>query len=409
MLETYFSASKLLVHLRSGPSGPYLDSFAAALERQGYSTDTAVRYLRAAAHLGHVVARQWTLPNQIDLTAFSEHLCTCRCPRAMGGRGNHHTIFGARLFRQHLVAIGVCRPAAALQHPEPSLVAHFKIWLRKHRGASDRTIKLYARDATHLMAALGDEPEGWGSAAIRSFFLDRASHCGSGTVEKLTTSLRAFLRYLAVKGRCQADLAEVVPGFAHWRLSDAPRYLAPEQVIRLIAACDGEVVARRRDRAIVLLLARLGLRAGDVAQLRLNDIEWETGSLRVSGKSRYEVRLPLPQDVGDAIAAYLAYRPSTCPSDHVFLRNIAPFRPFRNGDGISSVVRRLMQRAGIVAPVKGAHVLRHTAATEMLRHGVPLEKIGLVLRHRGIDTTAYYAKADVELLKQIAQPWPEAL
>jgi len=259
------------------------------------------------------------------------------------------------------------------------------------------------------MAALGDDPERWEPGAIRSFFLDRANHCGNGTVEKLTTSLRAFLRYLAVKGRCRAGLADVVPGYAHWRLADLPRYLAAEQVNRLIAACDGEVVARRRDRAIVLLLARLGLRAGDVAQLRLEDIEWETGSLRVSGKSRYEVRLPLPQDVGDAIAAYLACRPSACPSDHVFLRNIAPFRPFRKGDGISSVVKRLMQRAGIVAPVKGAHVLRHTAATEMLRHGVPLEKIGLVLRHRGIDTTAYYAKADVTLLKQIAQPWPEVL
>ena len=178
---------------------------------------------------------------------------------------------------------------------------------------------------------------------------------------------------------------------------------------RLIASCDDEVVERRRDRAILLLLARLGLRAGDVAQLRLDDIEWEAGSLRVSGKSRYEVRLPLPQDVGDAIAAYLERRPSTCPSHYVFLRHLAPFRPFRRGDGVSSLVKRLMQRAGVVAPVKGAHVLRHTAATEMLRHGVPLEKIGLVLRHRGIDTTARYAKADVALLKQIAQPWPEVL
>jgi integrase len=134
-----------------------------------------------------------------------------------------------------------------------------------------------------------------------------------------------------------------------------------------------------------------------------------SGRLRVSGKSRYEVRLPLPQDVGDAIAAYVGCRPSAGQSDRVFLRTIAPCRPFRNGDGISSVVKRLMKRAGIVTPVKGAHVLRHTAATEMLRHGVPLEKIGLVLRHRGIDTTAYYAKADVALLKQIARPWPEAL
>ena len=159
----------------------------------------------------------------------------------------------------------------------------------------------------------------------------------------------------------------------------------------------------------MLLLARLGLRAGDVAQLRLVDIEWQTGSLRVTGKSRYEVRLPLPQDVGDAIAAYLECRPPACRSDRVFLRTIAPYRPFRKGDGISCVVKRIMKRAGIVTPVKGAHVLRHTAATEMLRHGVPLDKIGLVLRHRGIDTTAYYAKADVALQKQVAQPWPEAL
>ena len=410
MLETYFSASKLLGHLRSGPSGPYLDGFAAALERQGYSVGTAARYLRAAAHLGHVVARQGALPSDIDLAVFSEHLRTCRCPRAMGGRRNHHTIFGARLFRQHLVEIGVCQSAAtALQQAEPCLVARFKVWLRKHRGSSDPTIKLYARYAAQLMAALGDDPKRWEPAAIRSFFLDRASHCGNGTVEKLTTSLRAFLRYLAVEGCCRAGLADVVPGYAHWRLADLPRYLTTEQVNRLIAACDGEVVARRRDRAIILLLARLGLRAGDVAQLLLDDIEWETGSLRVSGKSRYEVRLPLPQDVGDAIAAYLACRPSICPGDRVFLRNIAPFRPFRDGDGVSSMVKRLMQRAGIVAPVKGAHILRHTAATEMLRHGVPLEKIGLVLRHRGIDTTAYYAKADVMFLKQIAQPWPEVL
>jgi site-specific recombinase XerD len=260
-----------------------------------------------------------------------------------------------------------------------------------------------------LVTALGDDPERWEPAAIRSFFMDRASDCGHGTVEKLTTSLRALLRYLAVEGRCRAGLADVVPGYAHWRLADMPRYLAAEQVSRLIAACDGDTVARRRDRAIVLLLARLGLRAGDVAQLHLCDIEWQTGSLRVSGKSRTEVRLPLPQDVGDAIAAYLECRPWIGPGDHVFLRTIAPCRPFLRGDGISSVVRRAMKRAGIVSPFKGAHVLRHTAATEMLRQGVPLEKIGLVLRHRGIDTTAYYAKADVTLLKQIAQPWPEAL
>ena len=128
------------------------------------------------------------MPSDIDLAVFAEHLRGCRCPRAMGGRRNHHTIFGARLFRLHLVEIGVCRSApAALQAAEPCLVADFKVWLRKHRGASDSTIKLYARDAAHLMVALGDDPERWEPAVIRSFFLDRASHCGNGTVEKLTS------------------------------------------------------------------------------------------------------------------------------------------------------------------------------------------------------------------------------
>jgi integrase len=160
---------------------------------------------------------------------------------------------------------------------------------------------------------------------------------------------------------------------------------------------------------MILLLVRLGLRAGDVAQLRSADIEWETGTLRVTGKGRYQVRLPLPQDVGEAILRYLDCRPQIRDGDHIFVRTIAPFRPFVSGDGVSTVVRRSLKRAGVVTPAKGAHVLRHTAATEMLRHGVPLDQIGLVLRHRGIDTTAYYAKADINLLKQIAQPWPEVL
>ncbi len=410
MLETYFSAAKMPEHLRSGPSGPYLDGFAAALERQGYRPATAVRYLRAAAHVGHIMVERGGSVGDIDLAAFSEHLRACRCPRAKGGRRNHHTIYGARLFRRHLVESGVCLPAdTAAAHVEPQLVADFKAWLRKHRGASEATIRLYARDAVGILTALAADPTVWGPAVVRSYFMERASKCGSGTIEKMTTSLRAFLQYLAVEGRCQAGLDNAVPAYAHWQLADMPRYLSAEQVKRLIAACDGDTNARRRDRAIVLLLARLGLRAGDVAQLRLTNIEWQTGTLRVSGKSRYEVRLPLPQDVGNAVAAYLECRPSVGRSDHVFLRTIAPYRPFRKGDGISSVVKRIMKRAGIVTPVKGAHVLRHTAATEMLRHGVPLEKIGLVLRHRGIDTTAYYAKADVALLEQVAQPWPEVL
>jgi integrase len=186
-----------------------------------------------------------------------------------------------------------------------------------------------------------------------------------------------------------------------------PRCLSAEEVERLIAACKGSTPRRLRDRAIILMLVRLGLRAGDVSQLRLSDIDWQCGTLRVVGKGRHEVRLPLPQDAGEAVLRYLKCRLPVQSSDRVFVRHIAPFEPLLSGDAVSNVVKRALRRAGIKAPAKGAHLLRHTAATEMLRHGVPLHQIGLVLRHRSLDMTAYYAKVDVALLKQVAQPWPE--
>jgi integrase len=161
-----------------------------------------------------------------------------------------------------------------------------------------------------------------------------------------------------------------------------------------------------RDRAIVLLIARLGLRAGDVAALCIDDIDWKDGSILVSGKSRRQVRLPLPQEVGDAILGYLKHRPEV-EAREVFLRSVAPFRSFRSGSSASQVVARAMRRSGISAPRFGAHALRHAAATEMLRQGVSLYEIGAVLRHRSPDMTAHYAKVDVALLKQVVQPWPE--
>ncbi len=411
MLERYFATPKMIAHLRASPSGPYIDGFAGWLGHGGYDESVAVRYLRAAAHIGHFTLEQGETLANMSLLPFSRHLPRCHCPSHKGGRRNHHTIFGARRFQEYLVAIGVDQRGNTpeIQNADPVIVIEYRRWLRKHRGTAEPTIRLYCRDAASLLKGLGDDPRRWDAKSVRDFFLDRAGKCGAGTAEKLTTGLRAFLRYLSFRGLCQAGLDRVVPTFASWRLARLPRYLTAEQVASLIAACDGDSPGRRRDRAIILLLARLGLRAGDAAALRIGDIEWETGTLRVCGKGRYQVRLPLPQDVGDAILNYLECRPLARDCDHVFVRNIAPYRPFKHGDGVSSVVRHVMQRAGVVSPVKGAHVLRHTAATQMLRHGVPLDQIGLVLRHRGIDTTAYYAKADVNLLKEIAQPWPEAI
>jgi site-specific recombinase XerD len=401
MIERYFSAPKTLLRLRAGLSGSHIDGFAEALEQQGYAPASAVRYLRAAAHLGCFVQRQGRVLSDIDATTlevFGRHLSRCRCPQSNGGKSGHHARFGVRLFHRHLVQRGICpnRLATGSHTDEPALVTAFRDWFRMHRGVTQPTLRLYARGATELLHALGEDVSQWTALSVRSFLLDRASLSGASTTQQLITSLRAFLRYLNFRGETKADLALAVPAIAHWRLATLPRCLSGKELGRLIAVCDGSTPGRLRDRAIVLLLSQLGLRAGDVAQLRFADIDWKSGTFQVTGKGRYQVRLPLPQDVGDALLRYVECRPRVDQTDRIFLRAIAPFKPFVSGDGISSVVRRALQRAGIEAPLRGAHLLRHTAATEMLRHGVPLDQIGLVLRHRSI-----------ALLQQIAQPWPE--
>jgi site-specific recombinase XerD len=288
-------------------------------------------------------------------------------------------------------------------------VTAFCDWFRTHRGVKEPTLRQYARGATDLLRTLGEDVGQWNAQAVRDFVLERASQCGTPTTQALITALRAFLRFLNFRGEFRDDLALAIPAVAHWRLARLPHCLSTEEVNRLVAACEGAGLRQLRDRAIILILVRLGLRSGDVARLRLSDINWNSGTLQVIGKGRYQVRLPLPQDVGDALLRYLECRPANIDTDHVFVRSIAPkpWGPFTSGDGVSSVVERALKRANIDAPAKGAHLLRHTAATEMLRNGVPLDQAGLVLRHRSIDMTAYYAKVDVALLHQVAQPWPE--
>ncbi len=414
MLEKYFSAPKTLKRLRTGPSAPYIDGFASRLEATGYSPASAVRYLRAAAHLGHFLNSRGITFAEIDAgvaESFRQHLPCCRCPLSNGGKINHHTFFGVKRFHQYLVQLGVCRSnsASTIAADEPMYIAGFRHWLEVHRGAALPTRKLYCRGANELFEALGNDPHRWGPQQVRGFFLDRAGRCGAATIEKLVTAVRAFLRYLIAQGYCRSDLDWAVPTMAHWRLAALPRYLTPEQVEQLLAACKGDSPRCIRNRAIILLLLRLGLRAGDVAGMRIADLEWDNATVRVSGKGRYEVCLPIPQDVGDAVLRYLECRPQVSRSDKLFLRSIAPYGPFASGDGVSSVVTRVLKRAGVKTPVKGANLLRHTAATEMLRQGVSLEGIGSVLRHRSIDTSAYYAKVDVVLLRPIAQPWPKVL
>ena len=410
MLEKYFCTPRALLRLRAGLSGPHMDTFADALGSAGYTVGVATEYLNIAAHLGHFLQRVKADPSDIDadtLERFLRHLPRCRCPQFGPRKADHNARCGVNRFYAHLVQSRVCQPATAVVQPLPELVVSFGDWYHQHRGISKPTMVQYVRGASALMEALGPDPTQWDARQVRGFVLDCAKQKGTSSAQQAVTATRAFLRYLIFQGKCRAGLDQAVPAVAHWKLAALPPCLSADELSRVIAACDGDSPSRLRDRAIVLLLARLGLRAGDVARLRLTDIEWQSGTVRVTGKARYEVRLPLPQEVGDALLRYLEYRPQADRTDSVFLRNIAPFRPGISPLAISSVVKRALKRAGIAAPSEGAHLLRHTAATEMLRHGVPLDQIGLVLRHRSLQMTASYAKVDTALLQQVSQPWPE--
>jgi site-specific recombinase XerD len=216
-----------------------------------------------------------------------------------------------------------------------------------------------------------------------------------------------FVRFLIANGKCADTLDGAIPILAHWRLSSLPRYLQTEEVERIISSCNLDSPVGKRDRAI-LLLARLGLRAGDIVHLRLGDIDWEKATVQVSGKSRRQVRLPLTQEVGDAIVDYLLHTRPRTEVDELFIRSRAPFRAFASHCTVSMIVRYAMRRAGVTCRSRGAaHVLRHSAATSMLRQGTSLQDIAAILRHQSIETTQIYAKVDVNALRLIAQPWPE--
>ena len=238
------------------------------------------------------------------------------------------------------------------------------------------------------------------------FVQRQAPHLHLKRAKLLTTSLRSFLRYARYRGEVTLDLAAAVPIVANWSMSSIPRAIGADQVRQLLASLDRSTAIGRRDYAIVLLLARLGLRSGEVASLELDDIDWKAGQVSVRGKCGQRTALPLPPDVGKAIAAYLRHGRPRSTSRRVFLRARAPIRGFLGQCAIGSIIRHALQRAGIQAPTKGAHQFRHGLATQMLRRGASLTEIGEILRHRNPQTTMIYAKVDLKALRTLALPWP---
>lgn len=396
--------------MNPGRAAPFLEGFAAELASVGHTCLTITGYLDAAIHFGG-----WAEASGLDFTdideetikAFGTHRCQCPGRRSLKHVSRAYTA-RVRRFADYLRHQGTIRALADATAETPSPLSAFRDWLLRHRGLAMPTVERHERLITRMLPALGADASQYHAASVRKVILDQIRGCRPAHAKTIVGALRVYLRFLATNGACQPGLDHTLPTVAEWKLSALPRYLDAQQVNRLVDSCSKNGLQGWRDRAIVLLLLRLGLRAGDIASMRPTDIDWQEATLLVRGKGRREVRLPLPQDAGDAVLDYLEQARPQVAIDRVFLCAKAPFRPLRSGMRVSDVVRAALRRAGIENPPShGANLLRHTAATMMLRAGATLDEIGTVLRHKSPDTTAHYAKVDVAALQQVAQPWPK--
>ncbi len=339
---------------------------------------------------------------------FARHDCGCGEGRKQGGisqTGIERRRRGASRFFAFLREGGCVAAHEPAQTREPVLEAYGN-WLHQHRGATEKSIERYVSEVARWLPELGHEPSGYQALSLRALVMNQPASRSRASIRMTATVLRSFLRFQAANGRCRPELQHAVPSVAPYRLSTLPRYADQAAIEQIISACGADTPARIRDRAIILLLARLGLRAGDIWLMRITDIDWQHGLLRVHGKGRRSIHLPLPQDAGDAVAAYLADVRPVVAEERLFLRLCAPFTPLASSSEISGILARHLVRAGITGVPSGAHMFRHSLATRLLRQGAGLEAVGAVLRHRSPDTTAIYAKVDIPMLQKIAQPWP---
>jgi site-specific recombinase XerD len=408
MIENFFEHPYTLRFLRAGTTGPHIEAFAAALVASQYSRNAGRAALRGVAHLGHWMEANGLALASLDetmLSSFFDHIPTCHCVRRHKGQ-LPYCVAAGRQFLAWGRANGIV--ATAPPAPDvPRLIEEYEAWMRHHRNVAPITLKdVHRRPLCRFLEYVGDDPAKFDAKGIRGFVLAEAQRISPRAAKSSATALRQLLRFLSVMDRCRPELVDAVPTIANWRLSTLPTFISPAEIDRILAACDVSTAKGCQDRAMLLLMARLGLRAGDVAALRIGDINWAAATVTVFGKSRRRARLPLPQDVGDAILAWLEMWRPVVHDDHVFVRLRAPIGPFVDGQAVSTRAARAARRAGVVLPRAGSHVLRHSAATTLLDEGMSLPAIGALLRHGSLETTSIYAKVDVGLLTTVARSWP---
>ena len=407
-IKLFSSPSRSRLRVRAGPLALHLNGFADQLATQGYSRYFARLKLATVCDFG-----AWIEHKGLDVTALDGRCMEAFLQtRELRRSSRHGEAATGRQLLAYLRENGCIPPASPPPNddsPLDRIVHTYERFLVNERGLSRTTIDCYLPVARAFVSErFGESPielERLSARDANQFVLGLADRLGTSRCKQAVTALRSFLRHLHQRGDLSADLARAVLPVRQWRLSELPRALTPEQVEALLESCDTRTAVGRRDRAILLLLARLGLRAGEVAALTLDDFDWKAGVVTVPGKGRRRDALPVPSEVGRAVAEYLqAGRPQS-PTRHVFVRMRAPRREFHSYHAVTCVVRRALARAGLDGG-GGAHLLRHSLATGMLRNGATLEDIGQILRHDQPETTQIYAKVDLEALRAVAPTWP---
>lgn len=385
-----------------GPLAPFAQGCRAKLGERGYTPLTIVNLLRQVARLSRWLEANGVTADMLTDARVDEFVAVQRA----GERG--HGSWSCRglscvleVLRERGVVTAVVSPPAS---PNQLLFARFERYLCSERGLSTGTTRGYVRHAEQFVSglaagALEDVTAGVVTAAV----LREAAGVSVSAAQNFVAGLRAFLRFCFVEGLIGVDLSQAaLPVTGRWRTL-LPRGITPSDARALLESCDRRTPLGRRDHALIIVLLRLGLRRGEVAALTLDDIDWRAGELVVHGKGNRQDRLPLPVDVGEAIAAYLRRGRPVSDRRELFLRGRAPFDPIAAGT-VASTVRRACRRAGITEI--GSHRLRHTVACEMVAADVALTEIAQVLRHRSLQSTAIYARADLDRLRRLAQPWP---
>jgi site-specific recombinase XerD len=407
MTDLNDAATTLVTPFGDGRLAAHLNGFAALLGDQGYAPATMRQKHELLAEFG-----LWMEEHDVPLSRLEGHGGKFLAERRCGvRRGDAWTI---RQLIEYLRDIG-CIPIAERVvdlTAEGELVGAFGGFLRSERGLSPATL------ANYLPIIRGFLDDQFGGKALNfdelrvvdvHRFLVRRVHTGSrGRAKLVVSAMRSFLRFLRQRGLLATDLAAAVPGVAGWRLAHLPKALPAEQVELLLASCDRGTPAGRRDYAVLMLLARLGLRGGEISAMTLDDLDWERGEIVVRGKGQRLARLPLPTDVGSALVNYLRLDRPACSTRRVFIRTCAPRWGFVSASAICCIVRRALRRANLTPKFKGAHLLRHSLATDLLRRGASLVEIGQLLRHSQPNTTQIYAKVDIAALRAIGLPWPGA-